>query len=150
VFFFVICALPCVVFKHQAACLVVAFIVLVRIIPLPCCFSFNTESLNGMRSAVTEFTVNVTDAAILNLLVVLSAVQILQQMPLNLTMVSPAHSASWDLVADTVNAISRIHRSPKLCKLRYENVIIRQEKGKIVYVIPRQPDQKAKVSTRKM
>jgi len=88
-------------------------------------------------------TVNITEAAIFNLLVALQAVQIVQQMPLNLTMVSPGHRANWGLVADIVNAISRNYRSPKQCKLRYENIIKPREEGKILYdVTPRKPSNK--------
>lgn len=64
----------------------------------------------------------------------------LLQLPLSLTTASPAHIANWDLVADVVNATSRIYRSPKQCKNRYENVIVPREEGRILYDInPRKP-----------
>lgn len=63
-------------------------------------------------------------------------VQVLQQMqdiPLNLTVLSPGHTPNWDLMSDVVNAVSRIYRSPKQCKDRYETVIVPREEGKILY-----------------
>lgn len=55
----------------------------------------------------------------------------LLELPLNLTIVSPAHTPNWDLVSDVVNSCSRIYRSPKQCRSRYENVIIPREEGKV-------------------
>uniref|UniRef100_A0A3P8Q1H3 E1A binding protein p400 n=1 Tax=Astatotilapia calliptera TaxID=8154 RepID=A0A3P8Q1H3_ASTCA len=63
----------------------------------------------------------------------LQAVKQLLELPLNLTIVSPAHTPNWDLVSDVVNSCSRIYRSPKQCRNRYENVIIPREEGKLVY-----------------
>uniref|UniRef100_A0A673GNS7 E1A-binding protein p400-like n=1 Tax=Sinocyclocheilus rhinocerous TaxID=307959 RepID=A0A673GNS7_9TELE len=60
----------------------------------------------------------------------LQAVKQLLELPLNLTIVSPAHTPNWDLVSDVVNSCSRIYRSPKQCRNRYENVIILREEGK--------------------
>uniref|UniRef100_A0A8C9R4W7 E1A binding protein p400 n=1 Tax=Scleropages formosus TaxID=113540 RepID=A0A8C9R4W7_SCLFO len=60
----------------------------------------------------------------------LQAVKHLLELPLNLTIVSPAHTPNWDLVSDVVNSCSRIYRSPKQCRNRYENVIIPREEGK--------------------
>uniref|UniRef100_A0A8C5EC60 E1A binding protein p400 n=1 Tax=Gouania willdenowi TaxID=441366 RepID=A0A8C5EC60_GOUWI len=60
----------------------------------------------------------------------LQAVKQLLDLPLNLTIVSPAHTPNWDLVSDVVNSCSRIYRSPKQCRNRYENVIIPREEGK--------------------
>ncbi|EEC16922.1 E1A-binding protein p400, putative, partial [Ixodes scapularis] len=65
-----------------------------------------------------------------------AALQVLQQMqdiPLNLTVLSPGHTPNWDLMSDVVNAVSRIYRSPKQCKDRYETVIVPREEGKILY-----------------
>lgn len=59
------------------------------------------------------------------------AVKQLLELPLNLTIVSPAHTPNWDLVSDVVNSCSRIYRSPKQCRNRYENVIIPREEGKV-------------------
>lgn len=56
----------------------------------------------------------------------------LLELPLNLTIVSPAHTPNWDLVSDVVNSCSRIYRSPKQCRNRYENVIIPREEGKVM------------------
>ncbi|XP_043571286.1 E1A-binding protein p400 isoform X2 [Chiloscyllium plagiosum] len=63
----------------------------------------------------------------------LQAVKQLLELPLNLTIISPAHTPNWDLVSDVVNSCSRIYRSPKQCRNRYENVIIPREEGKLIY-----------------
>ena len=65
----------------------------------------------------------------------LQVVQTLLELPLNLMVVSPAQIPNWDLVADVVNASSRLYRSPKMCKNRYEAVIVPREEGKILYDI---------------
>lgn len=64
-------------------------------------------------------------------LYILQAVKQLLELPLNLAIVSPAHTPNWDLVSDVVNSCSRIYRSPKQCRNRYENVIIPREEGKV-------------------
>lgn len=64
--------------------------------------------------------------------IVWQAVKQLLELPLNLTIVSPAHTPNWDLVSDVVNSCSRIYRSPKQCRNRYENVIIPREEGKVI------------------
>ncbi|KAM8960730.1 E1A-binding protein p400-like [Pelodytes ibericus] len=63
----------------------------------------------------------------------LQAVKQLLELPLNLTVLSPAHTPNWDLVSDVVNSCSRIYRSSKQCKSRYENVIIPREEGKLLF-----------------
>ncbi|XP_075073303.1 E1A-binding protein p400-like isoform X2 [Mixophyes fleayi] len=63
----------------------------------------------------------------------LQAVKHLLELPLNLTVVSPAHTPNWDLVSDVVNSCSRIYRSSKQCRTRYENVIIPREEGKLMF-----------------
>ncbi|XP_062487536.1 E1A-binding protein p400 isoform X12 [Pezoporus occidentalis] len=63
----------------------------------------------------------------------LQAVKQLLELPLNLAVVSPAHTPNWDLVSDVVNSCSRVYRSPKQCRNRYENVIIPREEGKLMY-----------------
>ncbi|XP_069612170.1 E1A-binding protein p400-like isoform X3 [Ranitomeya imitator] len=63
----------------------------------------------------------------------LQAVKQLLELPLNLSIVSPAHTPNWDLVSDVVNSCSRIYRSSKQCRTRYENVIIPREEGKLLY-----------------
>ncbi|XP_053785012.1 E1A-binding protein p400 isoform X5 [Desmodus rotundus] len=60
----------------------------------------------------------------------LQAVKQLLELPLNLTIVSPAHTPNWDLVSDVVNSCSRIYRSSKQCRSRYESVLIPREEGK--------------------
>ena len=47
--------------------------------------------------------------------------------------VNPAHTPNWDMVADVVNSCSRVYRSAKQCRLRYETVIIPREEGKIMF-----------------
>ena len=79
------------------------------------------------------------------------AVQTLLQLPLNLTVMSPAHIPNWDLVSDIVSTTSRIYRSPKQCRLRYENVIIPREEGKVVFEPnPRKPQKKIPKSVYKV
>ncbi|XP_015599063.1 helicase domino isoform X2 [Cephus cinctus] len=63
----------------------------------------------------------------------LQAIQIYQGLPLNLMILSPGHTPNWDLVADIVNNTSRIYRSPKQCRSRYESVIVPREEGKLLY-----------------
>uniref|UniRef100_T1JC71 Helicase domino n=1 Tax=Strigamia maritima TaxID=126957 RepID=T1JC71_STRMM len=63
----------------------------------------------------------------------LQAVQALLELPLSLTVLSPAHTPNWDMVADVVNSTSHYYRSPKQCKNRYELVIVPREEGKILY-----------------
>ncbi|KAM9118121.1 E1A-binding protein p400-like isoform 10-T11 [Pangshura tecta] len=63
----------------------------------------------------------------------LQAVKQLLELPLNLAVMSPAHTPNWDLVSDVVNSCSRVYRSPKQCRNRYENVIIPREEGKLMY-----------------
>ncbi|KAG7202050.1 hypothetical protein KM043_004731 [Ampulex compressa] len=63
----------------------------------------------------------------------LQAIQMYQSLPLNLMILSPGHTPNWDLVADIVNNTSRIYRSPKQCRGRYETVIVPREEGKLLY-----------------
>ncbi|XP_044528989.1 E1A-binding protein p400-like [Gracilinanus agilis] len=72
----------------------------------------------------------------------LQAVKQLLELPLNLTVMSPAHTPNWDLVSDVVNSCSRVYRSPKQCRNRYENVIIPREEGKLMLEV--NPKKKAK------
>ncbi|KAL3226668.1 hypothetical protein MRX96_024863 [Rhipicephalus microplus] len=60
-------------------------------------------------------------------------IQQLQDIPLNSTALTPGHTPNWDLVADVVNTVSRIYRSPKHCKDRFENIIVPREEGKILH-----------------
>merc|ERR1740128_1416455 len=62
--------------------------------------------------------------------ILLQAVQNLLELPLNLIILTPAHTANWDLVADMVNSYSRSYRSPKQCRNRYIGVILPREEGK--------------------
>ena len=76
------------------------------------------------------------------------AVLSLQEMPLNLNQVSPAHIINWDLVADIVNAVSRCYRSLKQCRSRYEAIIQPREEGKILYndITPTKKQKKTKLN----
>jgi hypothetical protein len=76
------------------------------------------------------------------------AVLSLQQMPLNLNQVSPAHIINWDLVADIVNAVSRCYRSLRQCRSRYEATIQPREEGKILYndITPTKKQKKTKLN----
>ncbi|KAH3876872.1 hypothetical protein DPMN_000723 [Dreissena polymorpha] len=47
--------------------------------------------------------------------------------------VNPAHTPNWDLVADVVNSCSRVYRSAKQCRHRYESVIIPREEGRMMF-----------------
>ncbi|GIY74878.1 helicase domino [Caerostris extrusa] len=64
---------------------------------------------------------------------ILQVIQELQGIPLNLTVLMPAHTPNWDLCSEAVFAVSRNHRSAKACRVRYENVIVPREEGKILY-----------------
>lgn len=66
------------------------------------------------------------DMALLNI------IQNMQGLPLNLMLLSPGHTPNWDLVADVVNQISRVYRTPKQCRYRYETVIVPREEGKLI------------------
>nr|QVD39288.1 Helicase domino [Schistocerca gregaria] len=63
----------------------------------------------------------------------LQAVQSFLQLPLNLMVLSPAHTPNWDMVSDIVNNVSCTYRSPKQCRNRYETVIVPREEGKVFY-----------------
>lgn len=52
-----------------------------------------------------------------------------QGLPLNLMILSPAHIPNWDLVSDLVNNTSRIYRSARQCRNRYETIILPREEG---------------------
>ncbi|XP_074640439.1 helicase domino-like isoform X2 [Tubulanus polymorphus] len=74
----------------------------------------------------------------------LQAIQTLLNLPLNLTVISPAHIPNWDIIADVVNAGSRTYRSAKQCKNRYETVIVPREEGKILYDVNPRKQKKSK------
>lgn len=63
---------------------------------------------------------------------ILNVIQNLQGLPMNLILISPGHTANWDLVADIVNQNSRTYRLPKHCRYRYEAVIVPREEGKLI------------------
>lgn len=69
----------------------------------------------------------------------LNVIQNIQGLPLNLMLLSPGHTPNWDLVADIVNQISRVYRTPKQCKWRYENFIVPREEGKLIENPKKQP-----------
>lgn len=76
----------------------------------------------------------------------LQAIQVYQNLPLNLVILSPGHTPNWDLVADIVNNTSRIYRSPKQCRSRYESIIVPREEGKLLYDITPKKQKKQKGS----
>ena len=74
----------------------------------------------------------------------LQAIQSYQGLPLNLMIQSPGHTPNWDLVADIVNNTSRIYRSPKQCRSRYESIIVPREEGKLLYDVTPKKQKKQK------
>ncbi|GFS95916.1 helicase domino [Nephila pilipes] len=64
---------------------------------------------------------------------ILQVIQELQGIPLNLTVLLPAHTPNWDMASEAVHAVSRNWRSAKACRIRYENIIVPREEGKILY-----------------
>lgn len=64
---------------------------------------------------------------------VLEIIQYLQEIPLNLLILSPGHTPNWDLVSDVMNSATCSYRSPKICRHHYESVIIPREEGKLLY-----------------
>lgn len=73
------------------------------------------------------------DMALLNI------IQNMQGLPLNLMLLSPGHTPNWDLVADVVNQMSRVYRTPKQCRYRYETFIVPREEGKLIENPKKQP-----------
>ncbi|GFS95920.1 helicase domino [Nephila pilipes] len=64
---------------------------------------------------------------------ILQVIQDLQSIPLNLTVLMPAHTPNWDMASEAVYAVSRNWRSAKACRIRYEQFIVPREEGKILY-----------------
>lgn len=62
----------------------------------------------------------------------LQSIEKLQELPLNLVVLNPGHTPNWDMVADMVNMVSSIYRSPSQCRNRYESVIVPREEGKLL------------------
>lgn len=62
----------------------------------------------------------------------LQSIEKLQELPLNLIVLNPGHTPNWDMVADMVNMVSSIYRSPSQCRNRYESVIVPREEGKLI------------------
>jgi len=75
---------------------------------------------------------------------ILQAVQVVQELTLNLVVVCPGHTPNWEMVADMVNMVSRIYRSPRQCKNRYELIIIPREEGKMVLDMSAKKQKKTK------
>ena len=46
------------------------------------------------------------------------AIQHVQELPLNLSVMYPGHTPNWDLISELVNQVSVIYRSPQQCKNR--------------------------------
>lgn len=50
---------------------------------------------------------------------------------MSLTVLMPGHTPNQDLLADYINStVSRVYRSPKLCRNRFENVLAPREEGR--------------------
>ncbi|XP_070162370.1 helicase domino isoform X4 [Polyergus mexicanus] len=79
----------------------------------------------------------------------LHSIQSYQGLPLNTIILSPGHTPNWDMVADCINNGTRLHRSPKHCRGRYESVIIPREEGKLLYDTPPKKQKKQKGSVYK-
>lgn len=60
----------------------------------------------------------------------LQAIQQIQELPINLVVVSPAHTPNWDLVSDFVSSNSPSFRSTRICRHHYESVVVPREEGK--------------------
>lgn len=69
-----------------------------------------------------------------------------QGLPLNLLIISPAHTPNWDLAADLVNNLCRIFRSARQCRNRYESIILPREEGKLIYDANQKKQKKNKSS----
>ncbi|XP_011862218.1 PREDICTED: helicase domino-like isoform X3 [Vollenhovia emeryi] len=63
----------------------------------------------------------------------LHSIQNYQSLPINTFVLLPGHTPNWDMVADTINNGTRLYRSPKQCKTRYESIILPREEGKLLY-----------------
>lgn len=81
----------------------------------------------------------IAEWAIYEDMALLNIIQNMQGLPLNLMLLSPGHTPNWDLVADVVNQISRVYRTPKQCRSRYEHVIVPREEGKLIENPKKQP-----------
>ena len=54
-------------------------------------------------------------------------IQQIQELPINLLVLSPGHIPNWDFVSAHVNSKTSTYRSPKLCRHHYETVILPKE-----------------------
>jgi len=57
-------------------------------------------------------------------------IQQIQELPINLLVLSPGHIPNWDFVSSHVNSKTSTYRSPKLCRHHYETVILPKEEGR--------------------
>lgn len=57
-------------------------------------------------------------------------IQQIQELPINLLVLSPGHIPNWDFVSAHVNTKTSTYRSPKLCRHHYETVILPKEEGR--------------------
>lgn len=62
----------------------------------------------------------------------LQAIQVYQAQSAN-SLISPGCIPNWDLISDVVNNGSRLFRSPKQCKVRYDFAVEPREEGKLLY-----------------
>ncbi|KAL6258452.1 hypothetical protein P5V15_010408 [Pogonomyrmex californicus] len=63
----------------------------------------------------------------------LYSIQTYQSLPLNMIILSPGHIPNWDMISDSINNGTRLFKSPKNCRIRYETVIMPREEGKIIF-----------------
>lgn len=87
----------------------------------------NTQPLAQIQTKTLVEPEGLAEWAIYEDMALLSIIQNMQCLPLNLMLLSPGHTPNWDLVADVVNRTSRVYRTPKQCKNRYEMVIVPRE-----------------------
>ncbi|XP_025163314.1 helicase domino isoform X6 [Harpegnathos saltator] len=79
----------------------------------------------------------------------LQSIQVYQAQPINIMMVPASYVLNWDLVADIVNNCSRLYRSFKQCRTRYETVVEPCEEGKLLYDVAPKKQKKQKGSVYK-
>ena len=109
--------------------------------PLPPNFSSQTGSnaVSGLRHPIPRQQVeaeNQPEWLIQEDWALLKTIKEVQGMPLTLNTLSPAHTVNWDLVSDMVNAVSRVYRGPRQCRIRFETIISPREEGRILYDMP--------------
>ncbi|KAI1293879.1 Helicase domino [Halotydeus destructor] len=67
---------------------------------------------------------------------IMQALQLIQELPANLLVLSPGHLPNWDLVSDLVSSMSPNFRAPRVCRHHYETAVIPREEGKVLSTEP--------------